>query len=309
MTYTLVSCFEGLILAYKINVKLGTATCQVVITKIGRTQVAVVDCPGFNDTCKSDVEVLAEIAKVLSTQYLIEQKLQLRGILWLHDITKTRMHGSDMKTLDLFYRLIGKPAFKHAVLVSTMWNQVKAEFEDAAYDKEAQLTDDFWREMILGGSYAQRFLGTRASAEGIISQLVGSREPVVLQIQRELVDRDMRLSATAAGSVLALGVEEDLETMEDRVERSEGRLENEPNSTTRRRLERDLNKAREERDKVHSAKEELDARIGSEVKSKMSRKLSSTWQENIRTICTVVGVSVSIVGTILPAAGVGCIVM
>lgn len=271
--------------------------------------MAVVDCPGFNDTCKSDAEVLAEIAKVLSTQYLMEQKLQLRGILWLQDITKTRMHGSDMKTLDLFCRLIGEAALKHVVLVSTMWNQVKAEFEDAAYDKEAQLTNDFWREMIVGGSYTQRFLGTRASAEGIISQLVGSREPVVLQIQRELVDRDMRLSATAAGSVLALGVEEDLEIKENRLERSEARLENESNRTTRRRLERDLKTVREERDKIQGAKEKLEERIGSEVKNEIRGKLSSTWHETTRTICSVAGVSISIVGAILPAAGVACLVM
>jgi hypothetical protein len=309
MTYTLVRFFVDIVSLSQTDRKSGTATCQVVITKIGRTRVAVVDCPGFNDTYKSDVEVLVEIAKVLSTQYLIEQKLQFRGILWLQDITKTRMHGSDMKTLDLFCRLIGEAAFKHVVLVSTMWNKVKEEFEDAAYDKEAQLTDDFWREMILGGSYAQRFLGTRASAEGIISQLVGSREPVVLQIQRELVDGDMKLSATAAGSVLALGVEEDLETKENRVERSEGRLENESNGTARRRLKRDLNRVREERDRVQSAREKLDERIGSEVKSKMRGKLPSTWQETTRTICSVVGVSISVVGTILTAAGVACTVM
>jgi hypothetical protein len=70
-----------------------------------------------------------------------------------------------------------------------------------------------------------------------------------------------------------------------------------------------LNKAREERDKIQSTREKLDERIGSEVKSKMRGKLSPTWQETTRTICSVVGVSISVVGAILPAAGVACTVM
>ena len=143
------------------NSMLGTSTCQIVQTKIGRTNVAVVDCPGFNDTTRSDTEVLGEIAKVLSSQYLFLKKLRLRGILYLRDITKTRMEGSDVKTLNLFSRLVGKEAFPHVVFVTTMWGRLDAEGQKTAYKREKELKGDFWREMILEGSYVQRFEATK----------------------------------------------------------------------------------------------------------------------------------------------------
>ncbi|KAH8656042.1 P-loop containing nucleoside triphosphate hydrolase protein [Tricladium varicosporioides] len=192
-----------------------TTTCQVIQTRIGRTNVAVVDCPGFNDTKRSDTEILQEIAKVLSTQYLLAKKLRLRGILFLRDITSDRMEGSDVRTLDLFTRLVGKNAFPHVVFVTTKWGRLDAEGKKAGYRKERELKNDFWREVILDGATATRFHGSRDSAEGIISQLVGDAEPITLQIQQELIDREMELAATRAGAMLAPEVEQQLGESKD----------------------------------------------------------------------------------------------
>ena len=290
-----------------LNNKIGTATCQIILTQIGRTEVAVVDCPGFNDTRRSDTEVLAEIAKVLSTQYLLQNRLRLRGILWLRDITKTRMDGSDVRTLDLFSQLVGTVAFKHIVLVSTMWDHVDVRHENVAFDRELQLKDDFWRDMIRGGSYTQRFLGSKASAEGIISQLVGNPEAVVLQIQRELIDRNMKLSATAAGSVLALSVYEEVEVRESILQRAKARLNQSDNSSNQRRLAVDVRIAEQERDKAFLDKEKLEERVGMKLKGQVDTP--STWQEVLRTICSILGVSVQIIGVVLDVAGVTCAIM
>jgi hypothetical protein len=121
----------------------------------------VVDCPGFNDTNRSDTEVLGEIAKVLSSQYLVSKNLRLRGILYFRDITRMRMEGSDIRTLNLFARLVGKEAFAHIVFVTTRWESKDVEEQKLFEKRERQLKDEFWREMILEGSYLQRFYGTK----------------------------------------------------------------------------------------------------------------------------------------------------
>jgi hypothetical protein len=262
----------------------------------------VVDCPGFNDTRRSDSEILEEIAEVLSTQYLWEKKFQLRGILWLRDITKTRMDGSDVRTLYLFSQLVGRAAFKHVVFVSTMWNRVDAQLDPFVYEREAQLKNGFWGDMIGGGSYPQRFLGTKASAQGILSQLVGGVEPVVLRIQQELVDDEMPLSATAAGSVLALGIEEDIEVRELLVRETRARLATASNTTTRRRLEMDVQNAEKKRGRAGVEKEKLGEKVGLKIKDKIKESLT------VRNVCSVLGLSVQIVGAVLPAAG-ACTVM
>jgi len=85
------------------------------------TKVAVVDCPGFNDTYRSSTEILEEIARILCAQSILNKSLRLKGILYLHSLEKTRMEGSDMDALRTFQELVGEAALPHVVLVSTMW--------------------------------------------------------------------------------------------------------------------------------------------------------------------------------------------
>jgi septin family protein len=287
---------------------IGTASCQIVQTKIGRTNLAVVDCPGFNDTKRSDTEVLGEIAKVLSSQYLFSNKLRLRGILYLRDISKTRMEGSDVKSFQLFQKLVGKEAFPHVRLVTTMWGNLDSEGKNVAFKREKELEDGFWNEMMQEGSHMTRFEGNKASAEGIISQLVGDANPVILQIQHELIDNELKLAATAAGSVLAPIVEEKLGESKSKIQRFRARLARESNSTVQKKVLLDIKKAEKERDQAQSDKDQLEQKVGADLKGKIAE--GSTWQETLRTICSVLGVGISVVASvILPAAGSSCTIM
>lgn len=286
----------------------GTATCQMVQAKIGRTNLAVIDCPGFNDTTRSDTEILEEIAKVLSSQYLLSRKLRLRGILYLRDITKTRMEGSDIRTLKLFKSLVGKKAFPYIVFVTTMWGRVSEADMEVAYARERELKDEFWREMILDGSRVQRFLGTKYSAEGIISQLIGDANPVVLQIQHELVDKELELAETEAGANLAPEVEEKLDESKSKIQRFRERLAGESNGTRQKLVLLDIKKAEKDRDQAESDKRRLKEKVGSEMKRRI--KKDGDWHDNIKTICTVLGVGLTIVANvIIPLAGGGCSLM
>ena len=224
----------------------------------------------------------------------------MRGILYLRDISKTRIEGSDIRTLTLFSKLVGKEAFPHVVFVTTMWGKLDTEGKKVAFKRENELKEDFWNEMIEQGSWMTRFEGNKASAEGIISQLVGDADPVILQLQHELIDKDLELAATAAGSILVPIVEEKLVESKSKLQRFRARLVGESNSTMQRRVLSEINKVEKERDQAQSDKDVLKGKLGSEVKGKVSE--GKNWQETLRTICTVFGVGVTVVTAIVPAA-------
>jgi GTP-binding protein EngB required for normal cell division len=186
-----------------------TQECQLVQTKVGRTNVTVVDCPGFNDTHKSDTEVLKTIAKILSSQYIVRENVQLRGIIYFWDITRGRMEGSDVKALEIFSKLVGEKAFPHVVFVTTMWGRLTDRDKELAFQREKQLRDDFWGDMLARGSHATRFDGNKASAEGLLAQII-MKKNISLRIQHELVEKDMTLESTAAGACLVPVVKENI---------------------------------------------------------------------------------------------------
>jgi hypothetical protein len=212
------------------------------------------------------------------------------------------MEGSDVRTLNLFARLVGKEAFAHIVFVTTRWESKDIEEQKLFEKRERQLKDEFWREMILEGSYLQRFYGTKDSAEGIISQIVGAADPVVLRIQHELIEKEMELAATAAGAVLAPLVEEKLIESKSKLQRFRALLARETNSTAKTRVMIDIKKAEEERDQAQSDKDKLKERVGLNLKSKI--KESFDWQDTLRTICAILGVGLTIVFQVAP----GCVV-
>ncbi|KAF4630725.1 hypothetical protein G7Y89_g7419 [Cudoniella acicularis] len=285
-----------------------TARCQIIQATIGRTHIAICDCPGFNDTTRSDAEILNEISKILSSQYLLKKKLRLRGILYLRDITRKRMEGSDVRAFELFKKLVGVDSFPHVVFVTTMWGGLNEQEMARALKNEMELRDDFWQEMIQNGSYMTRFQGNKASAEGIVSQLIGEANPVILRIQRELVDNGCELADTAVGSSLLPVVEERLGHSKSKIKRLNERLTGESNATIQSKVKLDIKKAQSEENQAQFEKDQLKEKVGLEMKDKI--KTGGTWQDNVRVICSVVGVSITIVASvILPAAGVGCNVM
>jgi hypothetical protein len=254
----------------------------------------------------SDAEVLTEIASVLSTQYLLENQLRLRGILYLRDITKPRMEGSDITTFELFSKLVGKKAFPYVVFVTTKWGLLDRRNQIVADEREMELKEDFWKEMIMEGkgSYVTRFLDTKDSAEGIISQIVGDADPVILKIQQELIDEDMELGDTSAGAVLVEMVEARLGASTRKLRRCRDRLEDETNSTKQASTLLEIRKAEKAREQAQTDQSQLKRKVGSDMKSKI--KNLGTWQETLRTACSILGMVLSVV---LPATGTTCTVM
>ncbi|KAG6382095.1 hypothetical protein JVT61DRAFT_737 [Boletus reticuloceps] len=164
----------------------GAGKSSFVNTAVGRTEV-VVDTPGFDDTVRSDAEILRSIADWLEVTY--RNKIKLSGLLYLHRISDVRMAGTPLRNLSVFKDLCGNDNMKNIVLVTTMWDEVEGPI--SWFQREEELLSDFWADMIRLGSRACRFQGTRESAWEIINCLdleASGERRKPLQIQREMVD-------------------------------------------------------------------------------------------------------------------------
>jgi hypothetical protein len=158
-------------------------------------RVHLIDTPGFDDTNRSDVEVLQDISAWLSTSFAKGTKLN--GIIFLHRISDPRMTGSARRNLLMFKKLCGANAYKSVVLATTMWSKVNSAEGD---ERERQLKEkpDFWGTMHAKGSHIFRYTNTIDSAEEIINYILSLDKKVVLNIQDELVNRKMEIQDTSA---------------------------------------------------------------------------------------------------------------
>jgi hypothetical protein len=107
-------------------------------------RLVLVDTPGFDDTHKSDMEILQMISDWLKKTYFIffkpfsytpffssqevcillftryKKSIKLAGIVYLHKITDIRMAGAPHRSLRMFAQLCGDQGVKKVILVTTM---------------------------------------------------------------------------------------------------------------------------------------------------------------------------------------------
>lgn len=98
----------------------------------------------------------------------------------------------------MFRKLRGDVAFKNVVLVTTMWDCVSP---DDGEDRESRLSNRHFKPVLDLGAQMARHHNTAQSAREIIRKIV-MNSPVVLQIQRELVNEHKDIVHTTAGGAL-----------------------------------------------------------------------------------------------------------
>jgi GTP-binding protein EngB required for normal cell division len=174
----------------------GTAVCTAVPVEIGQSKVLLIDTPGFDDSKRSDTEILTEISKLLAAQYKLG--VSLKGVIYLHRITDNRYQGSSVRTVNIFKEICGTSSLRNVILASTRWDKVT---ESEGASRENRLREHFWSYMISHGSTMTRYYGDRDSAVGMVSQLLGSSN-IVLDLQRQLVDEGRTLDQTSAGALI-----------------------------------------------------------------------------------------------------------
>jgi len=236
-----------------------TAAVQAVNTTHDNHPVVFVDTPGFDDTYKSDTEILSMIAEWLVQTY--KGKFHITTILYLHRITDNRMAGSAAKNLRLFIDMCGKKAMPNIVIVTTMWGEVK---ETTGDRREGELKRDFWNDLLAEGCKVQRFRDTFASAWGIIGSLDG-KDSADLLLPQQIVDAKLRLNETDAGVSLNKELEK---LVKDRKEASRRLREQARNHNDKGATERLKRQQEEIEEKIRSTVAQL-----RELKIPIARKL------------------------------------
>ncbi|KAI9756728.1 MAG: hypothetical protein M4579_003729 [Chaenotheca gracillima] len=185
----------------------GVESCTSVVSahtfQHGQYIVNLIDTPGFNDTNRSDTEILKEVAVWLATTY--RARSRLTGIIYLHRISDNRMGGSAILNLNMFKLLCGDDCLPNVVLATTMWSDPHhAQQEFVAQElRETELTTKakFWGGLSNKGATITRYDNTLDSALRIVAHLEHQPE-IVLDIQRQIVEEHLTLVQTPAGRFL-----------------------------------------------------------------------------------------------------------
>jgi hypothetical protein len=122
----------------------------------------------------------------------------LIGIIYLQSIVEPRLNGSAIRNLRVFKQLCGSSAFSSVIFVTTFWSRVD---EIIGSEREKTLVDreDLWGKMISMGSIVCRHDNGETSARDIMDRLIMARYPIVLNIQREMVNCGLSLQETVTG--------------------------------------------------------------------------------------------------------------
>lgn len=175
----------------------------------GDRQIWLIDTPGFDDTYRTDADVLREIANSLAGTYV--KKIQLSGIIYLHRISDTRVGNAATRNLRMFKKLCGKDGLASVVLATTMWSDGSNREVERARENELQNGLDFWKTMIQLGSKVFRHDKGRRTAAEIIKYLINKQRRVVLDIQTEMIDENRTLADTGAGAEVVSDLERNTE--------------------------------------------------------------------------------------------------
>ncbi|KAH7400671.1 P-loop containing nucleoside triphosphate hydrolase protein [Phaeosphaeria sp. MPI-PUGE-AT-0046c] len=163
-------------------------------------RVCLIDTPGFDDTNRSDADILQEVAFWLIKSY--ELGVRLSGVIYLHRITDVRLGGSAVQGLNVFKAMCGADNFHGVTMATTFWDKVD-DFDKAREDnKELLNNSSFWKDLADGNCTTRSLTAGRTSALELVTAIAHSNKRLVLNMQRQLVDEGLRIYETDAGKVL-----------------------------------------------------------------------------------------------------------
>lgn len=185
--------------------------------------MVLIDTPGFNDSLRSEAEILKDIANWLDYTFRNPPRIQLSGIIYMQAITDRKMYGSSLRNLKMFKELCGDNPLRNVIFTTSGWGHARLTGEyDKAVSHEKQLceTPQFWRNLIKRNARVARFEDSVESAHSIIRTLV-DQTPITLQIQKELVEENRDLIDTKAATML----NEELRSLEEKYKNEIAEIE------------------------------------------------------------------------------------
>ena len=177
----------------------------------------------------------------------------------------------------MFRELCGDTTLNNVVLVTNMWGEVPL---DIGESREKELSSNFFKPVLDKGAQMARHQNTEQSAHDIIRMIMKNR-PVVLQIQRELVDERKDIVNTAAGEVLNQELNEQIKRHQAELKAVQEQMTQalkEKDEETRQEVEEETRKLQEQMEKIKEESEGVASRYAEE-KEKMKAKMREIQQE------------------------------
>ncbi|KAF9555463.1 hypothetical protein CPC08DRAFT_712004 [Agrocybe pediades] len=174
---------------------------MVVVNRSLHNRIILVDTPGFDDTEKTEMEVLGQISNFLADLY--RNNISPNGVIYTHSITDNRISESQCRALRCFRHLCGDRICPNILFVTTMWDDVKTRCR--AEEMERRLKEKYWRDMISLGASTTPYWNTPQSARETVNNFIGRRQGlsrIPLQIQQDIVDKRLTLGETEAARAL-----------------------------------------------------------------------------------------------------------
>ena len=177
----------------------------------------------------------------------------------------------------MFRQLCGDAVSRNVVLVTNMWADVS--LEDGV-DREDRLSSKFFKPVLDLGAQMARHHNTVQSAHDIVRKLLVN-DPVVLQIQRELVDESKDITDTVAGEYVSRELNDQMKRHQaelKKVEEEMAQALKEKDGQTVQELEAERRRMQEQMEKTKMESYGMSLGYGTE-KARMKAKMKEMEQE------------------------------
>ena len=201
----------------------------------------------------------------------------LSGVIYVHRISDNRFGGVTVRNFSLFRKLCGESTLNNVVIVTNMWKEDSRDVDEA---REKELSDRFFKPALDKGARMARHYNTAQSANDIVRRIV-KNHPIVLQIQRELVDEGKDITDTAAGESLNEELQEQIRKHQIELKGLKEDMAQalaEKDEETRRELEAVKRNLEEKIEKVKEDSENMAANFAAE-KARMEAKMKEMKRE------------------------------
>jgi hypothetical protein len=252
----------------------------VATQQIRDRRVIFVDTPGFDDTLRTDTEVLREIVNWLNVSYA--QNIKMSGVVYLHAVNLPRVTGSAHTNMRLFRELCGDESMASVVLATTHWSRSSGERAAQELRHDQLVNDDaFWRRMERKGARVFKHDRGEISARAIVHYLVDRGQSarggdrMNLRVQREMAE-GRTLDQTAVGMALERRMEEMRTTYERELANLKRELEE-----ARKEARQQTEQNRERIEEINEDRLRLEERLEEEKASRrqLRRNLNQLQRE------------------------------
>lgn len=88
---------------------------------VNKTEIILVDTPGFDDSGMENLEILRGTIGILHFLAIQKSRFPIHGIVFLHDISEVKFSGSQRKTLSILRALCGEKCMGNVIVGTTRW--------------------------------------------------------------------------------------------------------------------------------------------------------------------------------------------